>query len=330
MKKNLLFILAISICFSVFYGCDTNDPIKNVNEPTENGALIMHTTDGGVSWNKHIVPGQNVIYNIAVLTPQIEQVSILAYEGLTNRMHILRSNYYGENFEIAYSAAYGLYNMISTFAYGKGFAFGSGMILMTTSNGHSWSENQFVNSFWETADFSDELHGIVLAVGWDDSNAVTTDGGVTWKFCSPINSGQDMYDIKLLDSVTAISCGKNGSLYKTTDAGISWQPVTNPATSVLQCIGFFGDVGIIGTDDSTMLRTSDRGLSWGTINSGASHVLQVFLDASAYWAAGNNYISKSTDQGLTWSIIYTKTDEYFYDMYFSKDEGYAVGQRYVK
>jgi photosystem II stability/assembly factor-like uncharacterized protein len=327
MKKKLIFILAACTCFCLLGACD-EDTAPVVESPVNKGALIIYTSNGGLNWQKNVLPGYDVITAVAVLTPQIEQVSVLANQyGRTQ--NILRSGYYGGNCISTFTPVHLLNDLVMTNGYGKCIAVGNGLMAMTTDNGHTWV-SQTEESDWLTADFYDEMHGIILPAVQGDSNAVTTDGGITWKHRTPVYSGAFFEDVIMLDSVTAIACGSNGSLYRSTDLSISWETVPNPASSTLKCIGFSGDVGIIGTNDNTMLRTTDMGLTWVIVNPGLSHVNEVFLNASAYWAVGSYYVAKSTDQGQTWQVVYTKSDEYFYDMYFSKDEGYVVGQIYVK
>jgi len=329
MKKKLLFIAASCICFSFFAACSSDDVTINENQTSGTGAMILRTTNEGLTWSKTFVPGYDLITSIIVMTPQIEKISVLATE-YGGRHNILRSNYYGENCISTLTPTYILGDLVSTHGYGKGIAVGSSSVVKTTDDGQNWVYDHNEDFEWLTADFCDEMHGIILSARNGDSTAVTTNGGVAWMHRAPVSEIGLFDDIILLDTATVFALGGNRRIYKSTDFSVSWEPVENPATSRLKCIGFFGDVGIIAGEGNVMLRSTDRGLTWTTLDPGFSSANEVFLDASAYWAVGTNYISKSTDQGLTWEIIYTKADEYFYDMYFSKNEGYAVGQRYVR
>jgi hypothetical protein len=156
--------------------------------------------------------------------------------------------------------------------------------------------------------------GNVIAVGAPgianttfDQAMYSTDGGDTWglgTFNQP--TGQDLNDISMVDSVLGYACGDEGSIYKTTDGGATWDSVSTPSALELEEV-FFLDalLGYTFGDDDEAYKTTDGGATWAslTIGFGTADILAgYFTDANTGWVVGTGgNIYKTTDGGTTWN-----------------------------
>jgi photosystem II stability/assembly factor-like uncharacterized protein len=118
------------------------------------------------------------------------------------------------------------------------------------------------------------------------------------------NTSNSLKSVSFVNSTTGWVAGSNGTMLKTTDAGVSWSSQTANTSNNINGISFFststgwfvGDVGIIK-------KTTDGGGSWNSQNSTTSADLQAvqFIDANFGWAVGGSAILKTTNGGTTWT-----------------------------
>lgn len=138
-----------------------------------------------------------------------------------------------------------------------------------------------------------------------------------------------LYDIKFTNSATGWTCGDNGIILKTTNAGLNWviQPteaigkymfsIFPVNDSVVYCVGYF----------ETILKTTNGGNNWitiqnGPIGQGNSHFNVFFLNENTGWIGSTFQVKKTTNGGLNW-IDYIYGD-WLYDIYF-KDSLNGIG-----
>jgi len=130
-----------------------------------------------------------------------------------------------------------------------------------------------------------------------------------------------------------------GRIHRSTDGGINWQEITmqtGSENSVLEVFEFINpDTGFIGGWYNPYLaKTTDAGNNWTfTTNDDTQNGGQIndasFPSAKAYYACGwHNLIMRSTDKGLTWSMMDhgLPSNESFKGMFFLNDStGWIVG-----
>ncbi|MGE0636828.1 MAG: YCF48-related protein [Bacteroidia bacterium] len=109
------------------------------------------------------------------------------------------------------------------------------------------------------------------------------------------------------DSNTGYAVGYNGTILKTVDAGISWQPLNSGITTSLFSVSFSNAAtGIACGANGVILKTADAGLTWQVRQSGSVVTLHevFFLDSVTAYISGQfgTYL-KTTDAGETWSSI---------------------------
>lgn len=103
-------------------------------------------------------------------------------------------------------------------------AVGYGTILRSTDGGYNWVHIDQEGDFYHSIDFVDDKQGII--VGQSGSILITEDGGVTWgiiKSPSSISANRAHFlSVKYINKTTIYIVGDEGLLWRSTDAGQSW------------------------------------------------------------------------------------------------------------
>ncbi|MGD1043769.1 MAG: YCF48-related protein [Bacteroidota bacterium] len=122
------------------------------------------------------------------------------------------------------------------------------------------------------------------------------------------NSGVNasLSDVVMLDTVTAIAVGRNGSILRTTNSGTTWIDVTAPLSFIQPWSGvsfFDTSNGIVVGDRGVVLTTSNggKGWIWHQIpgRQKCLSALQVGPN-SVYVGADSGWVYNTSDTGRTW------------------------------
>lgn len=148
----------------------------------------------------------------------------------------------------------------------------------------------------------------------------TKDGGATWdKF--NVGGESSIYDVQFLNPRLGYLVSVQG-LYRSIDSGSNW---TKIVSNFKPENGFFfldsltgwgltlGSVGI----------TANAGSSFTVVNHGnpGNYYAVQFVDMQYGWAAGNSGVIRTTNQGATWTKLFS--GGYGADIhFFNKDEGF--------
>jgi photosystem II stability/assembly factor-like uncharacterized protein len=306
--------------------------------PTEAWAVagpeILHTTDGGATWEKQPRPGTERLAYIQFFDPQngIASGNTTLYTrngGLT----WTASGYQGSGpVEMANAnLAFITDGRVSVFA-------------RSTDGGATWTNHSMPSNISRIQCF-DSLNCVALSPsgtyhstdgglnwtltsglpgsyfishnqGWYVSSATarrTTDGGATWQTQS-LPGGSWIYDAAFADANNGVGVGAN--MVRTTDGGATWQEVPLPQESLPLWDVHLLDAqhGIAGGDtsgtslstESVILTSSNGGVTWTPRTSGSIQpVLDlVALDHDHGWASHNygGKTSRTTDGGETWRV----------------------------
>lgn len=153
--------------------------------------------------------------------------------------------------------------------------------------------------------------------------AVTFDGETWTQFHLP--NGIILQETAYLDSLTLISTSLSfygpdeyrGQISRSVDGGLSWEslfleygpqggvnpPVISPSGTIL--------VGV--HTRSELWRSTDRGDSWQIVNGVFHSSFLVAADTNVFFsmdpgsASRDPYVARSTDDGLTWEVVWTDT-----------------------
>jgi len=210
-----------------------------------------------------------------------------------------------------------------------GFSVGwSGTILKTENAGNTWeSIPSGTDAPLREITFNDD--GIGYIVGWNGTILKSLDTGNTW---SKINYN-DSYLLEAISFITnnvAYTVGVEGSLIRTFNSGSTWENVDFGLSQYTNDIYFLNvDTGFIATGDG-LFCTYNGGATWLNIYGNSNcPVSSIFFinDSTGYAASPNARILKTTDYGLTWSIV-TVANEYdtFNSIFFHNSQnGIGVG-----
>lgn len=130
-----------------------------------------------------------------------------------------------------------------------------------------------------------------------------------WENINLPTSGED-FAMFSRSSGWAFAVGSGGSIYRTTDAGATWNPQSSGTMLALHAgNGFVGSTAICVGDVGTILKTSNGGGLWTPKTSGTSENLYAYADVAGgvLAAGGGGVIVKSTDAGETWATVPTPT-----------------------
>ncbi|MFH1159358.1 MAG: YCF48-related protein [bacterium] len=285
-----------SVCFvDSLYGWAVGD-----------SGMIIHTSDGGISWTRQESPTENEIANVFFLDRNLGWASSFNF---------------------------------TTPPYGT-------LILKTSNGGADWTATPYPqeNSFINCILFFDSLTGWMG--GMPHALVKTTDGGISWTQAAidtSIFAFFPVLSITFLDDQVGFACGGMfdiaGVIWRTTNGGDLWYAIEAsqaPADEVhaLHIIDPLHVLGAGGDPDYGygvgMIRTSDGGLNWAYEDIGIQGIafdLDFRNDTEAWAPLGpRRKLIYSLNAGAGWTEISTPDSTSILDITFPDTlHGYAVG-----
>lgn len=147
---------------------------------------------------------------------------------------------------------------------------------------------------------------------------ITEDGGRSWEnFWFPLANDRGALDASFIDENTGYLLGSRYLqsdpvlLYKTTDGGHRWDPVSGSRASVLRGVMTicFVDASTGWAGGAAIYKTEDGGNSWILERSPATVREFFFIDPSLGIAVGGMTILRTRDAGETWEDITPPLEE---------------------
>ena len=197
-------------------------------------------------------------------------------------------------------------------------------------------------STWTTVFTSSEINriryspdGSVLHLACDQGYFRSTDGGAHWtqgtgappamtELCTVIGMPNTLFG----------TCGRFGqlSLYRSDNAGVSWQPVSTLASASasnasVSAIATGGSVLVVVSFSGSVWRSADNGGTWQNVSTFPhTSVVPVSIcpSNSNIVLAGQDELRRSTDGGLTWSTLSVPTPHAGCTIFAWEDNGTAV------
>jgi photosystem II stability/assembly factor-like uncharacterized protein len=179
-------------------------------------------------------------------------------------------------------------------------------LLKTTNRGDSWT--QITPPFIRTGKFQVGFSDIYCR----DANTLyitlhnkkilkSTDGGATWT----IRDNPAINAISFANEMRGFTVGTSGAIYKTTNAGDSWNRVNINFNVEYQDIEFSDSLnGLIAGSNGVVLKTTDAGENWSRIDIPTGYYANISYPQKNYaFIASGNQILKSTNGGLNWQHI---------------------------
>ncbi|MCW3102754.1 MAG: type sorting protein [Bacteroidetes bacterium] len=165
-------------------------------------------------------------------------------------------------------------------------------------------------------DFIDENYGVIVGDG--NTILLTTDGGITWNDANHHNISGDVTNVTLISTDTMYVStydfsSATGTVYYSTDAGLSWAPVAaDPGLNHRIDLEMNAPSGKLFASSSHLISSDDHGTTWDTLLSNiagtTSTDLLHFADSQTGSLSGNisgfigysAYFFRTEDAGAHW------------------------------
>jgi len=288
---------------------------------------FLKTTNGGLTWFPILANYNTVIKEIT--STDNNTLYAAGLEGSIGAVY--KSTNSGINWDIIYNSNFSWFNCIYFLDSDTGYV-SDGRIHKTTNGGISWT---IIDSTLRSAN---SINFLNHSIGFQGGNNVykTTDGGSTWNYSIVLDSEEEVKDIKFISPETGFALswfswefGEHATLYKTTNAGLTWQSSFfgyDFMTSLFftgdtegHCVGSYGKI----------LKTTNGGISWYRPNSISSAILYSIDNTEneiAYVAGSSGTLLKSTNGGDVWFSLVSGTTNHLRDIEFiNSNLGYCVG-----
>ena len=214
-----------------------------------------------------------------------------------------------------------------------------GEIVKTTDAGNTWTyQNSGTLANLTSVYFTDDITGYAVGYNGNENNIETIlktiNGGTTWDtLVNPTNVPLNC--VVFTDPNTGYIAG-DGSLIKTTNAGITWTVDTNGMGYMYYqndfiTVFFIGqDTGYVADLGGDLLKTTNAGTSWHfqTVAQGQGCSSMYFINSNTGYMVGEAEISQTLNGGVTWNQLSFGTNggNQLYSVFFPDSlTGYAVG-----
>lgn len=323
------------------------------NEGWEVGdsGLILHTTDGGVTWERQTSGVEWDLWAVALATTGDGWAA-----GSGGILHTADG---GVTWKPQYAeGAVGdlcFTSPLEGWAIAGGeteWSFESPVLLHTVDGGDSWGEVVIPvlradRDYFDALAFADEDHGIIVGGhmklwpggGYSQGGPLalsTSDGGDTWtRTALPASASWDFGDVAASSATTWWASGDD--VWRSDDGGATWRE--------LDLGGDRASFGMIRFADELhgwayrwgptpkVLRTSDGGTTWvkSAIPDMYGWAMDFVSPMTGWVTGGNGWTARTTDGGASWTMLSTVAPRprwfsYFDDVAFADDvHGVVVG-----
>lgn len=316
------------------------------------GSTVMKSDNYGETWE--------ILLNPAGMNNQFACKCVFFIDEMTGfigggKAKILKTVDGGLNWELKFGADLQAYPLCINDIYftddSTGFATGcSGLLFRTTDTGETWLQEEY-NSTLKLTDIVmvDNQIGYILCNNYYEKYAnrwlKTTDGGETWileEIPELIPDGE-FNSLHYINDSTGfmhmMTSEWNGTVFKTTDVGLTWHPVANEWGGYDCHFEFYDEqhgVALLNTwMYSTMIMvTEDGGNSWTEKvppGMGPSvNAIHYFSQSQIMTAGANGEIFVSNDAGYNWEEMSSREfNNHIYQVQFTDNNtGFALAEEF--
>lgn len=293
-------------------------------------ATILHTADGGTTWNRQPLPLEVELKKVQFINPQVGWV-------VGDNGTVLKTTDGGQTWMKKNTGTRTALLAVSFADDKHGWASGDGGLIIGTKNGGTTWEKQEI----DTNNTIEGIHFVSPQVGWAAGGGGTllhtSDGGQTWGFqtSATVNTLDAIF---MLNDKAGWAVGAGGAVVATVD-GADWVvqeskvPNSNGMPEPVWDVQFVDkNVGIAAAEFGVILRTQDGGITWAPLEPRpvAARLQGVhMLSPTEAWIVGKDAtILHTTDGGDTWDIV-SSTSE-LRAVHFHNDKlGWEIGRAHV-
>lgn len=154
-------------------------------------------------------------------------------------------------------------------------------------------------------------------------------------FTEQANSGVSgtLNKVSVLDDQTAFVVGSDGTVLKTSNAGVSWSNITTPdtysSTTLRDVHAINANTLLVCGSDGVFIKTTDGGANWTSVDVGTTERLRrlYFVNSTTGWMVGSGgLIYKTINGGDSWTSQISGTTLSLYGVFFLDDQnGWTAG-----
>jgi photosystem II stability/assembly factor-like uncharacterized protein len=201
----------------------------------------------------------------------------------------------------------------------------NGLIIKTIDGGITWFQQQS-HTTQTLDDFAFTNSNTGYLVGDAGTIVKTKDAGLNWTVM-PYFTQEDFRTVCFTDSLNGYIAGTNS--YRTTNGGITWLQIINGSNIGRCVSFPDPNTGYVGGNYGTIYKTTDKGVTWTQQNSSTSNDLYgiYFLNNQRGYAVGlNGTIIGTTNGGTNWINLESGTSLYLASIFFlNNNKGFCTG-----
>lgn len=317
-------------------------PLLDVHFPSEttgylvgSGGTIMKSTDAGASWSD--VSYSSVENNLTSVYfgDELSGVAVGANGIVITTLDGGATwQYYFTNNELLYGASYYQKTAIDTICDTVLVAGANGTIIKTDSCGITW-QNTTHSSAYTLNDITFPENNYGYAIGGDpygdEPYMLRYSDTASWQVHHVDTITHYLTEIFFLNPDVGYISGRSGSIYKTTNKGISWIPLESGVNETLYSISFLNNLlGFVAGTNGIILKTTSGDTIWSELTTGTTnnlYSLDLTISSNGGYAVGEaGTILKINSGGSEIFPIASNTIEHLYDVFMKSDTvAFAVG-----
>ena len=283
-----------------FYGTDYGFAVMLPNQGNQHN--LMHTQDGGITWDTTLVGWKDVPLNaLSLLDPgHIFAAGDGGVMFLSADAGATWSEMSAGNHANLYAA-----DFVDSH---KGWVAGGNatpVVLRTTDTGWDWTTLDLPQWNDHLTDITFFGQNIGVVVGANGSILSTPNGGQRWDSLS-YGRYPGLKRVHIFsDTNSILVIGSGGRILRSKNRGVNWDSIPSGNRWMLSDMCFQGTANgwIAGHDSTVLLKTTDNGHSWATIHTGfTGGFYSVAFPDSLHGSIGcrQGRVLHTVDGGLTW------------------------------
>ncbi len=196
-----------------------------------------------------------------------------------------------------------------------------------------WSTIQSPTNAW-LEDIQAVNQTNIYAVGLGYTIIKSTDEGSTWSIQYSGANYYNFYSVSFVNPNTGYATGgyepnppasHDGSIFKTTNGGVNWSNIYNGGGSAIWQIFSIDSLHAFCCSNFYSLKTTDGGLSWSVISGLISASSIYFINQNTGYAATASSIRKTTDGGFSWNSTNLSQGSLVKVVFADSNTGYVTG-----